>query len=209
MAQIIFDLDGVLIRSRNPDGSFIWQNEIMADLGLSKETIREIFEPTEWNKILCGKQSFEKRLKHIFESIGSSINAENFFEYWLSKDLNWYPELLKLAKYLRDQGHNIYIGTNQDVVRSNFIRRQSEVTPLFEKVISSCDIGEAKPSPAFYIRLRSILKIDSSSLIIVIDDSTKNLKSAEERGLTSIHFNPDFEGSHNCQYLLATLQEKL
>jgi putative hydrolase of the HAD superfamily len=126
-------------------------------------------------------------------------------QYWLSKDLNWYPGVLNVAADLKAAGHSLYIATNQDILRSNFIRRQAEVGTVFKHVFTSSDLGICKPNPAFYCQIIERFFADSADGLIVIDDDYRNIAAAEQNNFKGLCFNPDLEPLHNAEHLRAAL----
>lgn len=202
MANIIFDFDGVLVRSRLLDKTFLWQQTIESDLGLPQTLREKIFKQPEWNEIICGQNDFRKRLEKIFSN---SPKVDEFIQYWLAKDLDWYLPVLNLASGLKSTGHDIYIGTNQDRIRSAFIRTQPEVENIFTKVFVSCEIGVCKPNSEFYIKIVERFPQEDLSSFIVIDDDQRNVEAASKIGLKGIYFNPDLEKEHTAEFLKTSL----
>ncbi len=119
----------------------------------------------------------------------------------MSNDLNWYPEALAFADEMSQGGHQIYIATNQDKIRTNYILEQEKISQRFERLISSCDLGVCKPSPEFYFRLIDELDARRAEQIIIVDDGQKNIETATKVGLKAIHFDPDIEDAHNIDFL--------
>lgn len=114
-----------------------------------------------------------------------------FIEYWLSHDLNWNLEVLELAAELKSAGHALYIATNQDKIRGDFIKSQAKVGQLFKGVFTSAKLGVCKPSPGFYQRIRAEYFLNSTEDILVIDDDPRNIEAAKQLQWQGVCFDPD------------------
>jgi putative hydrolase of the HAD superfamily len=205
MAKVFFDFDGVLVRSRFQDKSFLWTKDIETDLGLPPEVRDELFQQPEWNEIISGRRNFREKLAATFLHHGIQLGAEEFVQFWLSKDLNWYPEVLELATDLKNAGHLLYVATNQDTLRGRYIRQQKEVTALFSDVFTSADLGVCKPSSDFYRQIREQYFAGSAKDLVVVDDDQRNIDAAIQDGWRGCCFNPDIELSHSIEFLRAKL----
>jgi putative hydrolase of the HAD superfamily len=204
MGTIISDFDGVIVKSRLSDKTFVWQQTIESDLGLSNEIQAKLFPTNQWTNILVGNEDFERHLASVFAHHNVRISVDTFIDYWLSKDLNWYRDVLELFRELKSQGHQLYIATNQDKIRADFLRNLPEVQELFSGVFASSDLGFVKPNPDFFRSLKQKLGARNSPVAFV-DDSVNNVKVAEEVGFSSIHFDPDLDPNSSVINLKAAL----
>jgi putative hydrolase of the HAD superfamily len=209
MAMIFFDFDGVLVRSRFQDKNFLWTKNIEADLGLPPEVRDELFQQPEWNEIISGRRSFREKLSATFLRHGIRLPAEEFIQFWLTNDLNWYPEVLELAMDLRKAGHMLYIASNQDTLRGHHIRQQKEVAALFSDVLTSADLGVCKPSSDFYRKIREQYFSGSAKDLVAVDDDSRNIEAAAQDGWRGCCFNPDIDPSHSIEFLRTSLEPLL
>lgn len=209
MAKIFFDFDGVLVQSRSPNKTFLWQKDIEQDLKIPAHVRSLLFQQPEWNEIISGRGDFRKRLEETFRVNGLSLTAEVFVDYWLSRDLNWRQDVLTVASNLKKAGHSLFIATNQDRVRANFIKNQQEITSIFEGVFTSSELGVCKPSPAFFETIQGQKFSGINDIFIMIDDDPRNVEAANSLGWRGLTFNPDLEKSHSIEFLKATLAKAL
>lgn len=208
MGIIVSDFDGVIVKSRLSDKTFLWQQTIESDLELSKEIQTKLFPLTIWTNILIGNDSFERHLASLFYDHNLNLSADTFIDYWLSKDLNWYPDVLGLFRELKSQGHQLIMATNQDKIRADFLRNLPEVQKLFSDIFASSDLGFVKPSHDFFRSLKQ--KLGASDVpVAFVDDSINNVNAAEELGFLGIHFDPDLDPNANITNLKASLASKL
>lgn len=116
---------------------------------------------------------------------------------------------MELARELKTEGHELYLGTNQDAVRTEYIRRQAETTSVFNRVYPSYELGVCKPSSEFYSKLLQKLCPQSSEKTVVIDDDQRNIQAAEQIGLIGLYFNPDLDQNHSTNSLREALASVL
>jgi putative hydrolase of the HAD superfamily len=209
MARVFFDLDGVVVRSRCRDKTFLWQAELQAKLGIGPSVTAALFQQPAWNEILCGRQSFRDHLQVVFGAARVARSPDEFIEFWLANDLNWYTGVLELAEHLKASGHQLFIATNQDALRSAHIRKQPAVTRLFEDVVTSAELGVCKPSAEFYTAVRQRLLLSADVECVVIDDGQRNIEAAASVGWRGILFDPDLLASHTPAYLASELRSLL
>ena len=209
MAHVLFDLDGVVIRSRGSDARFLWQADLQATLGIGPSVTAAIFEQPGWNEILCGRQRFRDRLHVVFAAAGVACSPDEFIAFWLANDLHWHTGVLELAERLKAAGHQLFIATNQDALRSAHVRAQPAVATRFDGVLASADLGACKPSVEFFAAVRQRLPLSSDADCILIDDAPQNVDAAASAGWRGVHFDPDRVPSHTPAYLESALRRLL
>jgi putative hydrolase of the HAD superfamily len=209
MASVFFDSDGVVIRSRGSDGTFLWQSDLQAKLGIGPSVTAALFEQPRWNEILCGRRRFRDHLRAVFAAAGVTCSPDEFIEFWLANDLTWHTGVLELAERLTAAGHRLFIATNQDALRSAHIRTQPAVARLFDGVFASADLGACKPSVEFHTAVRRRLPLSSDAECVVIDDGQQNVDAAATAGWRGILFDPDRVPSHTPEYLRSELRSLL
>jgi putative hydrolase of the HAD superfamily len=205
MAKIFFDFDGVLVRSRCPDKTFLWQKEIERELKLPSTTMSILFQQPEWNEIISGRADFRRKIEEVFRQSSFSATADEFISYWLSRDLNWRYDILNLASDLKNAGHSLFIATNQDKIRLDYIGKQNEIIGLFLKIFSSCDLGITKPNPDFYQRIHDQNFSKQKEDFFIIDDDRRNIEAANSVGWSGLYFNPDLDDAHSVESLKSAL----
>lgn len=203
--KIVFDFDGVLVRSRFSDKTFIWSKNLSQDLGISIDLAKHVFLKPEWNDIVCGRRDFRPFLRSVFKTFGVSVDVEEYFAYWLKNDLNWRLEIFEILNSLKTKGYELSVATNQDKIRADFIREQEDVLKFFNRVYASSEIGFCKPDSRFFEKVREDLAGSSTDLLL-IDDDSRNVEAALRDGWQAIHFDPDLNTGHNCEYLKKSLK---
>jgi len=179
---IIWDVDGVLIKSKDALGRYLWHKNIEADLGLSTDQMRRIYSGN-WPLVMKGIVDTRQYFKTVFAELDIKLSVDLFIEYWLEHDLNINTEIFPILETI--ERTKLYIGTNQDSFRTTFIQQQFE--PYFNRIFSSCKMGFIKPERGFFEYIESNLNIRSKN-IAFIDDSESNINVAEQFGWSRHHY---------------------
>lgn len=195
MPKICFDFDGVLVRSQKQNKELLWSTHLEADLGIDLTQKAKLFSKPHWHEVVIGKVNFRDRLQTTFSELKINCDIDLFINYWLEKDLNWYEEVVSLADELCLRKQELFVTTNQDKLRSARIRALPQIQKIFCRVITSSDLGVAKPNPEFFLQAAKILCPAKEEKIILIDDDSNNVMSAVEAGWVGIHFNPDLDST--------------
>lgn len=173
---IVFDVDGVVIRSKNEQGQFLWSLDIELDLGMPLECRREIFAQ-EWKRVACGELETIEHLQNVFKKYPQlSITPEEFVEYWLSHDAN---VDLKVIEYVQGLRMPKYLGTNQDRLRIEYLKELVGVH--FDGIFASCEMRCMKPEEIFFRNIERQLNLKPHELML-IDDDVKNVERAQSCG---------------------------
>ena len=65
---IIFDVDGVVFKTHDESGNYLWSQSVKEDLGLTSKHFSLIFSE-KWESIIRGKITLENHLHGIFQEI--------------------------------------------------------------------------------------------------------------------------------------------
>ena len=182
---IIFDLGGVLI-DWNP--KYVY-NENYFD---SEEKRLYFFQnicTSEWNEEQDGGRSIVDATQMLVKQFPEWEPAiRDFYGRWTDMLKSEIPETVKIFKQLRESGkYKIYALTNwQDglfdiaLVRYNFLH-------WFDGIVVSGIEKMRKPFPEFYQILLDRYNVNPHEALFT-DDNMRNVKAAEQLGITSIHF---------------------
>jgi putative hydrolase of the HAD superfamily len=101
---------------------------------------------------------------------------------------------------LRAAGVRVYLATNQGADRGAYMRRTLGYADLFEDQYYSCELGLAKPDPAYFTAILERLELPPEEVLFV-DDNEANVEAARSIGLRA-HLFP----SHQTAALAAILE---
>jgi putative hydrolase of the HAD superfamily len=179
---VIFDVDGVLIKSKDVLGEYLWNKNIEKDLGLTADHMRLMYT-ADWSLVLKGLLDVRQYFKTRFDALNIALSVDVFIEYWLRCDSIVDSEVIQVLEAIK--GPKLYIGTNQERRRTLFIREKFK--SYFDGIFSSYQVGAIKPEPEFYRYIESNLKIQAKD-IAFIDDSKSHIEAAVRLGWTCHHY---------------------
>lgn len=166
----LFDLDGVILDSEG-DYSRFWDATGEEYLGVKDFGIT--IKGHTLVKILNDNfSSAEER-----EAVECRIEA---FEREMP--FNYIPGALEFVTSLKQRAIRTAIVTSSDKTKmENVYRRHPEILSLFDRILTSEDFSESKPSPDCYIRGMAALGADPEHTI-VFEDSLSGLQSGRASG---------------------------
>ena len=177
--KILLDYDGVLTKSVD------FAHEVGKKYDISEDPIRNFFK-NHLETSLRGEIDLIESLSREKEELGWSGSAQSLFNALYVETQEYNEQILEFIRSTISHQHDVYIATNQDFHRHELIRKDELLTPFVKDVFSSCKIGYAKPSSAYFQRIYQILKdkyanIEKESCVF-IDDLPQNIEVAEEYG---------------------------
>ncbi len=113
---------------------------------------------------------------------------EVFAAVWLAIEVD--PASRPLVEGLRSSGLGVHLGTNQERHRARHMRTVLGYDDLFDVSCYSCDLGAAKPDPAYFVEAVARVGDDAGS-VLFIDDRADNVESARSVGLRAEQWHLD------------------
>lgn len=171
---VIFDVDGVIFKTHDDQGRYLWSLSIKDELGLTSKHFSMIFSK-KWEDITRGNGDLTLHLNNIFEDElfkDLNITPKQYINYWLSHDSQVNEDMLSLIESLRIP---CYIGTNQEALRTNHII--NTVGSYFKEFFASYKIGFIKPEHGFFNYIQNALSLLPHELLL-IDDTKDNIEGA-------------------------------
>ena len=187
---LVFDFGGVIVNMR-------WDvaNEIEKEYGFERSTLaRALYDNELWRGVEVGKGDIEAwRLaahRRLEEIAGKELPP--LHQRWRE---SWGPikENMELIRALRPP-YKVSILSNADSSLVGRLKDGMNIHHWFDDVISSADVGLAKPDPAIY-RLAADRLALSIEECLFIDDTERNVVAARETGMAAIHFRV-YEGDN-------------
>lgn len=181
---ILFDADGVLTYPREEYFSETYARERGIDIN---ESGINVFFNKVFPDILVGKKDLKDELGKVIEDWSWDKGVDEFLEYWFKTEANPWEEVIDYAKEIRDGDIKIFIGTNNEKYRTEYIREDMGFGKIFDKIYSSGELGHAKPDAMFfeYILNKNRLK---PSEVFFVDDDIINVRGAKKVGIDSLVF---------------------
>ena len=184
--NIIFDIGGVLL-DYNPK---TYLDKLDIKESRRKKLNDVIFHDQRWKDCLNG---FISNSELIEQLVRENLEYKNEIELILSKDSLKYmlppkQEVIEYYKSLKRKGYKIFLCSNITKDTYNYVKDNFEIIQIADGGVFSCFENISKPNPEIYYRLieKYNLEIEKS---ILIDDTKRNVMSANDIGLRGILFN--------------------
>lgn len=180
---IVFDFGGVIVNMR-------WDvaRAIEEEYGFERATlVRSLYDNDHWRAVETGTGDIEawRRAAHgtLEELAGRALPP--LHEQWRQ---SWGPirENLTLVRALRPP-FKVSILSNADSSLVERLKDGMNIHHWFDDVISSADVGLAKPDPGIYRLAAERLELEVEECLF-IDDAERNVVAAREVGMSAIHF---------------------
>jgi putative hydrolase of the HAD superfamily len=181
--HVLFDADGVL--QELPGG---WVAAAEPYFG---ERALEFLERSYQAQLptLAGQGDHLVILAGVIADFGATASLEDVYrDIWLRVEPA--PASLALVRALRVSGYGVHLGTNQERYRAVHMREVLGYDELFDVSCYSCELGAAKPDPAFFAEAARRIGAEPSA-ILFIDDSAPNVAAAADAGLTAEQWSLD------------------
>jgi putative hydrolase of the HAD superfamily len=186
---LMMDVDGVLVSGRPSDGRHLFA-ELQADLGLSPDRLRQTFFTPFWEAIVTGREGLTERLTPVLAEIAPKVSAERLIAYWFENDSRVDQAVLSAVKHYRDRGLPVFLATNQEHLRADYLMRQVGLGAHVDGIIYSAALGHRKPSAEFFERAAAIAAAAPEDIVLV-DDTLANVEAARQAGWHAVHWTAD------------------
>ncbi len=179
----IFDLGNVVIDIDFNRVLGVWSDLSRVPLAALKKqfVMDEAFELHERGDIT--DEEFAGRICH---QLGIALSFEQFTAGWQAVFVGVRPEVIAIARRLREQGQRVVILSNTNRLHCSFWPSQyPEVQQNVDKLYLSQDLGMRKPEPEIYRYVLEQEGVEASDAVF-FDDNADNIAGAEAVGLECI-----------------------
>jgi putative hydrolase of the HAD superfamily len=182
ISTIIFDLNGVFIQSPKLSDRFAKDFNVPVEnfLPVLKEIMNKVRQPNAGDSFLHWKPYLEKW--------GIEFDREKFFEYWFEAEKE-VPEMIKIAKNLKNKNIKLLILSNNFEERANYYKTNFPfIKEIFDEVYYSWQTGFVKPSPMAYQNILTKQNLNPEDCLY-FDDSEDNIEAARKMRIQAFKFN--------------------
>jgi len=179
---VLFDADGVV--QQTPPG---WEAELHATLGsppFAEDLLRELFVAEL--PALAGDSDFAEVTREVLDRFGLAERTEAVLAFWTRLELD--VEVTALIRELRAAGAACFLATNQHELRRAYMSTSLGYDELLDGQLYSCDLGVAKPDPAYFTAALECIGYSPESALF-IDDREPNVLGARSAGLRAEVFH--------------------
>jgi HAD superfamily hydrolase (TIGR01509 family) len=181
---IVFDLDGVLIDSKEVhfnalnlalgdiDSKFVISRKEQADIFEGLTTTAKLSILTEMKGLSPSlhKQAWDRK-QHYSSKLFTSVSEDK--------------ELIGLFKYIRSNGIKIAVASNSIRATLDSCLSSLGVTPLLDYSLSNEDVSSPKPSPEIYLTCMSHF-CTTAKQTVIFEDSEIGLRAAYSSGANRV-----------------------
>jgi putative hydrolase of the HAD superfamily len=175
--SIVFDLGGVIFLSDG--GSYEGREKLAKRIKADKEKLHELWFKDKEN-LITGKMSEKEFLKKVLKLSRDEISLNDLREI-IREENKIDDEMVELLKKL-NQKYFLVILNNEIKEWNEYRIKKFKLKDHFRLIVSSCDVGFAKPTPEIYKILLNRLNMLPGE-IIFIDNRLENLVPAENLGI--------------------------
>jgi putative hydrolase of the HAD superfamily len=183
IGHVLLDADGVI--QHLPGG---WYAAMEPYLG---DRAREFLHRTWKDELpmLAGHGDYLPTLAATLAEYGVTVPVQDVYsDVWHRIEV--VGESVALVQALRRHGYGVHLATNQESHRAAYMRDVLGYDALFDVSCYSCDLGAAKPAPAFFDEAVRRIGTDPTA-ILFIDDSARNVEGARAAGLAAEQWSLD------------------
>ncbi len=180
---ILCDVDGVIIHGC-PQSNKEWYFNLEKDTGISLNFLQERFFSIYWADIIIGKKDLKISLSEILQEIKTSLSMEELLDYWFQHDSAIDMDFIDLLiKNIKGNDTTLYLATNQEKYRKDYIYCNLGLNKYFKDVFYSGELGFKKNQDEYWKYIKNQFSTYKAEELLLIDDSEENIRKAKEHGI--------------------------
>ncbi|GAB3835146.1 HAD family hydrolase [Kribbella italica] len=179
---VLFDADGV-IQVPTVDWRATLRTFLRPDQS-AEEFVLDLM--TSERPSLTGKGDFREATAEVLRRWEVSTPVAEVLALW--EQFAAVPEAIDVVQELRAAGIPCHLATNQQAYRREIMNDRRNYGQWFDRSFYSCDLGVAKPDPAYFKAIVTAIDLPPSSVLFV-DDTAPNIDGAREAGLYAEQFD--------------------
>lgn len=188
ITTILFDVGGVLIAPLQPEDAAARRAALAASLGFDSTEAMwlHFYDGEEWTAAKTGGLTHEQMWDLLLRPMGyETREAQATLVEELHRGEGLDPDMARLVAALHGD-YRLAILSNWDD-RLELLLDHHEISPYFDAIFNSHNIGMAKPDEATYRYVLAQLQASPDELLF-IDDRERNTSVAERLGIRSLVF---------------------
>src|SRR5260221_4464466 len=142
---LLIDLDGVIIKARHK----FFSQRLAEEFNIPNDDIMEFFKG-EYGLAARGKASIREILPKYLAKWGSHSSVDDFLKYWFEGEKDIDSEVLKRITELRDSGVKVYIVSDNEKERVEYLTRELGLDQIVDGGFYSYQLGYKKSEAEFF-----------------------------------------------------------
>ena len=188
---VFFDVDGVLVHGYHarPDQRQSW-DRLLGELGIDSDRFQsEFIYDIFIKKVLVGQTPMIEALDKRLPGLGFKGSPMTVLHHWLTHDANLNAPLIDVVRRLKERTDiKLYLATNQDHSRAQWLWQTLGLGELFEDIFYSARAGIRKPEKGFFDFIEHRIGPQSEPPLF-FDDTPKVIDGARAHGWEAVLFN--------------------
>ena len=187
---VVFDIDGVLVHGYHarPDLHEGFDDKLR-DLGINADRFqREFIHDIFMKRVLIGEVPMVEALDRRLKAFGYKGSTMTVLDLWMSHDCFPNVPMIETVRKLKaDPDVRLYLATNQDHSRAQFLWQSLGLRDIFEDMFYSARFGRTKAHKKFYEMAEE--RMPSSNIPpLFFDDTSKVVDAARKHGWEAVLF---------------------
>lgn len=171
---VIFDCDGMI----NSETRFSERLSEFVPLEVSLP-----FFKGEFQECIVGHADLKTELAKKVAEWKWKGTVDDLLALWFSDDANAVNEaFFPLIRDLRERGMGVYLATNNEKYRTDYLMNVRGLGVLFDRVFSSSSVGAKKPQKEFYEYIFERIP-ETKEQTLYWDDDAEHVSKAREQGI--------------------------
>lgn len=182
---LLLDFDGVISPTR-------YFSEIYSEeFGVDIEKLLPFFGKMK-STLNIGEGDLMEELEKVREIWEWQGTASELFEYWMQADSDLDEKVIAAAGKARENGLKVYLATDQEPYRVDYIWNRLGVKDWMDGKFVSCELKLTKAQPQFFDKILAEVDPAKPEEIVFFDDSESKVESAKSKGIDARLYT-DFE----------------
>jgi putative hydrolase of the HAD superfamily len=178
---VLLDADGVVIKNHD-----YFSNRYKKDFGksLNDDVITNFFN-NEYKQTAIGKADLKQLLKERLNEWEWEGTVDELLKYWFEGEREVDKEVLDIANKLREKGIKVYLASDNEKYRAEYLLNKVGLKDKFDETFFSCFLGYTKSGTEFFKAIVKKLNLNPDE-IVYFDDDLKNVNVAKKVGIKAL-----------------------
>lgn len=181
LPYIIFDIDGVLLKKQEEKPKR-FARKLKINYALAEKTFEEVFFECS-----IGRKDLKDIISPRLTSWGWQGSADEFLNAWFDEDFQPNEDLLSMIDLLRKSEYKIFIASNQEKYRAEYLKERLFALGYFQESFMSWEMGVDKSSVTFFEKVINKLN-KTPEAICFFDDNPQYVEVALKTGINAAVF---------------------
>jgi putative hydrolase of the HAD superfamily len=176
---LLCDLDGVIIKKGH-----YFSERFYTKQGISADLVQDFFLG-DFNKCLVGTADLKDELAKRVTVWKWTGTIDELLDFWFSYERVMNEEILARIATLRSQGVRVYITTENEKYRAQYVWKTLGLCDRFDGFFPSSQVGSKKNDSRFWETVLQKLGSPPPATVEVWDDAPINIQTAAACGLAT------------------------